>query len=85
MKLCIRYLAVISVNIKNKLIKSLQDDDICNTFGNSCLYGIHRSPLVFLTVGWESSLSVQKYCVNSLTNKPTDQPHIEAAEVIDGS
>ena len=26
MKLCIRYLAVISVNMKNKSIKSLQDD-----------------------------------------------------------
>ena len=28
---------------------------------------------------------IDNFQINSLTNKPTDQPHIEAAEVIGGS
>ena len=34
---------------------------------------------------WPLILHINETDIYSLTNKPTDQPHIEAAEVIDGS
>ena len=45
------------------------------------------SNMYFVHVNLMNSVENTKIlkCINSLTNKPTDQPHIEAAEVIDGS
>ena len=40
---------------------------------------------VTVTQLWYTTLRHPKMHPHSLTNKPTDQPHIEAAEVIGGS